>query len=103
MLARALLVLAFRARALLAEVQVVVLWEFPPVPSLSALLHLDVKPQVVQIFQSPFPRQNSISSLQPRLSRRLQVFCELICTQANHAPSPPGVHPTKRLVPTSNN
>ena len=46
---------------------------------------LDVKPQVVQISQSPFPHQNSISSLEPRPfhvgSIVLQVvFCELICT-----------------------
>ena len=56
-----LLDLAFQVCVLLAEVQVDVLWEFPPVPSLSASLHLDVKSQVVQIFQSPFPRQNSTS------------------------------------------
>ena len=106
MLSRALLVLAFRARDCLAELQVGVLWESPPVPSLSASLHLDVNPLVVQIFQSPFLRQNSISSLEPRPfhvgSTALQeVFCELICTQANHASSPPGVRLTKRLVPTT--
>ena len=56
-----------------------------PVPSLSASLHLDVKSPVVQVFQSPFPRQNSTSSLELRPfhvdSIALQeVFCELICT-----------------------
>ena len=85
MLSRALFVLAFRARDHLAEVQVEVLWEYPPVPSLLASLHLDVKPLAVQIFQSPFPNQNFISSLGPRPfhvgSTALQeVFCELICT-----------------------
>ena len=43
-----------------------VLWEFPSVPSLSTSLHLDVKSQVVQILQSPFPRQNATSSLELR-------------------------------------
>ena len=55
-LSRALLVLAFRARELLAEVQVEVLLECPPVPLLSTSLHLDVEPRVVQIFQNPFPQ-----------------------------------------------
>ena len=104
MLSRALLVLAFRARDCLAKAQVEVLWESPPVPSPLASLHLDVKPQAVQIFQSPCPHQNSISSLEPQPfdvgSTALQeVFCELICTCENHASSLPGVHPTKRLVP----
>ena len=99
--------LDFQVRVLLAEVQVEILWEFPPVPSLSASLHLDVKSQVVQILQSPFPRQNSISSLELRPfhvgSTALQeVFCVLICTEANHASSPPGVHQTMHLVTTSN-
>ena len=62
-----------------------VLWEFPSVPSLSAFLRLDVIPEAVQVFQSPFPRQNSTSSLELRSfhvdSIVLQdVFCELICT-----------------------
>ena len=30
------------------------------------------------------------------------VFCELICTRANHVSSPPGVRRTMHLVPTSN-
>ena len=85
MVSRALLVLAFRVCNCLAEVQVEVLWEFLPVPSPLASLHLDLKPQVVQIFQSPFPHQNSISSLEPRpvhvdSTSVQEVFCELICT-----------------------
>ena len=64
MLSRALLDLAFQVRALLAEVQVEELWEFPPVPSLSAFPRLDVVPELVRVFQNPFPRQNSISSLE---------------------------------------
>ena len=59
--------------------------ESPPVSLLSTSLHLDVKPQVVQILQSPFPHPNSISSLEPRrfhvgISALQEVFCELICT-----------------------
>ena len=57
-----------------------VLWKFPSVPSLSSSLHLDVKSQVVQILQSPFPRQNSISpssfdrfTSAPLLSRRFSA------------------------------
>ena len=59
--------------------------ESPPVSLLSTSFHLDVKPQVVQILQSPFPHPNSISSLEPRrfhvgFSALQEVFCELICT-----------------------
>ena len=106
-LSRALFDLAFHARVLLAEVQVDVPWEFPSGPLLSAFPRLDVVPELVQVFQNPFPRQNSISSLELRSfhvdSIALQVvFCELICTWANHVSSSPGVRRTMHLVPTSN-
>ena len=99
---RALLVHASQVHDCQVVAKVLVLLLF-----LLLLLRLDVIPEEVQILQSPFPRQTSTSSLELRSfhvgSTTLQeVSCELICTLANHASSPPGVHPTKHLVPTSN-
>ena len=76
--------LASRVRVLQAEVQVEVLWDFPSGPLLSAFLRLDLVPESVRVFQNPFPRQNSTSSLELQSfhvdSIVLQVvFCELIC------------------------
>ena len=99
--------LVSRVRALPAEVQVDVLWELPSVPLLSAFPRLDVVPESVRVFRNPFLRQNSTSSLELRSfhvdSTAIQVvFCELICTQANHVSSPLGVRRTMHLVTTSN-
>ena len=47
-------------------VQVEALQEFPSMPLLSAFRGLDVVPELVRVFQNPFPRQNSSSSLERR-------------------------------------
>ena len=84
----------FRVHSLSSHFMHVLFWRrcrwrycgnFTSEPLLSASLHLNVKSQVVLIFQGPFPRQNSISSLELQSfhvdSIVLQVvFCELICT-----------------------
>ena len=83
MLLRALLVTASQVHdcQVVAEVPVLLLLLLVPL----LLLRLDVIPEAVQIFQSPFPHQNPVSSLEPRPfhggSTALQeVSCELICT-----------------------
>ena len=89
------LCLAFRVHHCLTEVQVEVPLESPPVPSLLASLHLDDKLQVVRVFQSPVPYQNSISSLEPRPFPTVlqEVLCSTRCSdEASRPHQQPLIH-----------
>ena len=87
--------LASRIRVLLAEVQVEVLWEFPSRLLLSAFPRLDVVPELVRVFQCPFPRQNSTSCLELQSFHVDSIALQVVFSRTDLHLSKPCFVPTK--------